>query len=154
MLEPNKRKINYLHTYEEQMSPSAPRREGSIVDNLQLYKGKQTATQANKIAVDLGQHQKPVTLFVPHSKSMQPTAMSSFSPIVKVIEEMATLDEHCKQKREQTPLLGVSNSYESSLNANSSQGMIQPLQVTSPRASCCNGMMKNGGVIPGVLEYQ
>ena len=51
------------------MSPSAPRKEGSHADNTQLYKGKQTATQANKIAVDLGQHQKPVTLFVPHSKS-------------------------------------------------------------------------------------
>ena len=84
----------------------------------------------------MGQHQKPVTLFVPHSKSQVPTVMSSFQPIVRVIEDMAVLDEHCKLHREQTPLLGVSNSFESSLNANSSSGGNVPgssHHVTSPR---------------------
>ena len=51
--------------------------------------------------------------------------MSSFSPIVKAIEDLAILDEHCKEHREQTPLLGVSNSFESSLHANSSSGIMQ-----------------------------
>ena len=52
-LEPPKRKINYFHTNDESMFPSAssaPRKDS----DKDTPKEKLTATQANKIAVDLG----------------------------------------------------------------------------------------------------
>jgi len=67
-LEPVKTKVNYLHNNEEVLSPSQAAIRNANKGDLLSEKEKQTATQANKIAVDLGQHQKPVTLFVAHTK--------------------------------------------------------------------------------------
>ena len=100
------------------MSPSAPRKGEEILES---QKEKQTATQANKIAVDLGQHQKPVTLFVPHTKNSLPT-MNSFQPIAKIIEDLATLDQLCKAKRDNTPLLNVRESYDSNATIENTNG--------------------------------
>ena len=55
-----------------------------------------------------------MTLFVPHTKSAgQSSAINSFQPIAKIIEDLAVLDEHCKVKREQTPLKNMTESFDS-----------------------------------------
>ena len=73
--------------------------------------------------------------------------MSSFQPIVKAIEDLALLDEHCKEHREQTPLLGVHDSYESSIHANSTSGIMQAIQQ---KPTCCQ-LAKNN--IPGFIDF-
>ena len=67
------------------------------VRNRPQAKEKLTATQANQIAVDLGKMQKPVTMFVPHTRNS--SSMNSFSQIVKVIEDLALFYEQ-KNKEE------------------------------------------------------
>ena len=132
LLEPPKRKVNYLHNNEEALSPSAPRRDAA------QEKEKQTATQANKIAVDLGQLQKPVTLFVPHTKNIT-TAMNSFQPICKVIEDLAILDEHCKARRDQVHQIVVSarTSLESDSKVSTYPISMPPSGANGPNQPCC-----------------
>ena len=54
-----------------------------------------TATQANQISVDLAMMDKPVTLFVPHTRTSS-GQMNSFSLIAKTIDELANFYEHIK----------------------------------------------------------
>ena len=54
-----------------------------------------TATQANQISVDLAMLQKPVTLFVPHTKT-NTGSMNSFQLITKTLDDLANFYEHIK----------------------------------------------------------
>jgi hypothetical protein len=48
--------------------------------------------------------------------------MNSFQPIAKIIEDLATLDDHCKAKRDNTPLLGMTESFDSNLTKDNANG--------------------------------
>lgn len=107
-------------------------------------KDKLTATQANSIAVDLGKMQKPVTLFVPHTRNS--SSINSFNQIVKVIEDLALFYESVKaQQVEQYKMLqrmqkaGATNSY--------AQGHLSPaLGAMNQSGENLRGLLSRMGV--------
>ena len=82
-LEQPRAKINYL---KDNLGDELTQQK-----HVKMPKERMTATQANQIAVELSKKQKPVTLFVPHTRNSQ--SIMSFSQIVKTIEDMASFHE-------------------------------------------------------------